>query len=198
MNKLSEDKGIKTAKEYRHPIDNIFYSIIKIISPKLNNITSSTLIPNIITFISLILSLISLYLFYKNKSLLLSSLLLFIGYFFDCWDGYYARKYNMVSKFGDYFDHISDLSKFILFIFILYNKKKNNVHFFKYITFITLICISCIIQLGCEEKLYNSSSESYTLKFTKLFCRDNNIIRFTKYFGTATLFLLLAGIINIY
>jgi len=198
MNKLSEDKGIKTAKEYRHPIDNIFYSIIKIISPKLNSITSSSIIPNIITFTSLIFSLISLYLFYKNKYLLLSSSLLIFGYFLDCWDGYYARKYNMVSKFGDYFDHISDLSKFILFIFILYNKKKNNKYFFKYITLIIIICISSIIQLGCEEKLYNSSSESYTLQFTKLFCRDNNIIKFTKYFGTASLFLLLAVIINIY
>lgn len=198
MNKFSEDKGIKTAKEYRHPIDNIFYSIIKIISPKLNSITSSLLIPNIITLISLIISLISLYLFYKNNFLLLSSSLLIFGYFFDCWDGYYARKYNMVSKFGDYFDHVSDLSKFILFIFILYKKKQNKSHFFKYIIFITLICISSIIQLGCEEKLYNSSSESYTLQFTKLFCRDHNIIRFTKYFGTASLFILLAIIINIY
>jgi len=198
MNKLSEDKGIKTAKIYRHPLDNTFYSIIKIISPKLYKITSSLLIPNIITLFSLIISLISLYLFYKNKYLLLSSLLLIFGYFFDCWDGYYARKYNMVSKFGDYFDHISDLLKFILIILILYKKKKNNIYFFKYIIFITIILITTIIQLGCEEKLYNYSSESYTLQFTKLFCNDISIIKHTKYLGTASLFILLAVIINIY
>ena len=29
----------------------------------------------------------------------------------DCLDGFYARKYNMTSQFGDYLDHLSDVFK---------------------------------------------------------------------------------------
>ena len=37
---------------------------------------------------------------------------MFVGYFFDCMDGHFARKYNMVTEFGDMYDYITDLSKF--------------------------------------------------------------------------------------
>ena len=38
---------------------------------------------------------------YYNEYYILSSLNLFLFYFWDCMDGNYARTYNMVTKFGD-------------------------------------------------------------------------------------------------
>jgi len=44
-----------------------------------------------------------------HKSYKLSALFLMISYYFDMMDGYIARKYDQVTEFGDWFDHISDL-----------------------------------------------------------------------------------------
>jgi len=46
---------------------------------------------------------------YEENQFALSAFSYLISYMFDCWDGYYARKYNMESKFGDYYDHVSDM-----------------------------------------------------------------------------------------
>ena len=49
-------------------------------------------------------------------------LFFFISQVFDVFDGYLARRYNMSSKFGDYFDHIADAIKTILLFYILFIK----------------------------------------------------------------------------
>lgn len=36
----------------------------------------------------------------------IGTILYYIGYFFDCMDGNYARTYKMTSDFGDKYDHI--------------------------------------------------------------------------------------------
>ena len=44
---------------------------------------------------------------------------------YDVLDGNYAKKYKMVTKFGDLYDHIKDISVNILLVFV----------FYKYMTF---------------------------------------------------------------
>ena len=44
-----------------------------------------------------------------NNNYILACIYYFISYFFDVLDGIYAREYNMVSEFGDYYDHIKDI-----------------------------------------------------------------------------------------
>ena len=74
--------------------------------------------PNMITGLSLLLGISSGVSMYYDKYKL-AALLNFLAYFFDCVDGHLARKFDMVTVFGDYFDHYSDLVKFgiILYMF---------------------------------------------------------------------------------
>ena len=67
----------------------------------------------------LIFGLSSVY-FLKSDKYILSSICYFLAYFYDCADGKMARKYNMTSKYGDLYDHVSDLIKHILLFYVLY------------------------------------------------------------------------------
>ena len=191
----NNDKGIKILESQNHPFDVFLYKIIRHITPTFKKLNFT---PNFITLLSLVFSVIGIYLFYKQKLLPLASFLLLVGYLCDCWDGYFARKYNMVSRFGDYFDHGSDIIKYILYIVVLFKLKRNNEHFIKYMIAIGVLSFLLLIQLGCEEKIYNKSNESETLKLTKLLCPDKKMIHVTKYFGAATLKITMAVIILIY
>ncbi|MEA5006613.1 MAG: CDP-alcohol phosphatidyltransferase family protein [Rikenellaceae bacterium] len=78
-------------------------------------------IPNIISVLRIILSF-GLLLTLDNKYLF-SGLVLFIG-LTDIADGYFARKYNSVSKFGAKLDSLGDLFFFGIIIFILFYRYK--------------------------------------------------------------------------
>ena len=78
--------------------------------------------------------------------------------FTDFFDGYIARKYNQVTQFGDYFDHISDIFYFISMIIILSYKAKN-----KNLIFILLLFGALFLaQMGCSEKIYREMTKDKT------------------------------------
>ena len=55
----------------------------------------------------------------------IGAILYYIGYFFDCMDGNYARTYKMTSNFGDKYDHSFSALKVLIFpssLIILGNK----------------------------------------------------------------------------
>ena len=58
----------------------------------------------------------------------------------------------MVSRFGDYFDHGSDIIKYILYVIVLYKLKRNNEHFIKYMIAIIILSFLLCIQLGCKKR----------------------------------------------
>lgn len=64
-------------------------------------------------------------------------------------DGHFARKYNITTRFGDLYDHISDICKTILILGTLYYIDSS-----KFVTvFIIFILVGSIslIHLGCQE-----------------------------------------------
>ena len=180
------DDGRKLSKNLDNPID----TLCLIIGVKMNAILYQyNFTPNMLTFISLILSLIGVYFIYI-QSYKIGSILLFIGYYFDCVDGNFARKYNMISKFGDYFDHISDITKMILLYFVIYYsklKKKTKIIF--YLVNVILI-ILFNIHFGCQEKYYDRKS---SLDFTKKMCIKKEHVKYTKYFGSGTFFFIICS-----
>ena len=97
-----------------NPIDNILIDLSIYVGKPLSKYSFFT--PNVFTTMSLVISLVGIYLIY-NEIYKIGAILVFIGYFFDCLDGNFARAYNMVTHFGDLYDHISDLVKYILLIF---------------------------------------------------------------------------------
>lgn len=177
--------GRKIDRIYENPIDNILIDITEILNTLYKFLYFT---PNILTFLSLILTLIGIYLFSK-KYFIIGGILHFIGYYFDCADGNYARKYNMVSDNGDKFDHVSDFLKGIYLLYVICNLNiKYKTKLFFIIISLVLIYLS-LIHLGCQEKIYNKKESPY-LNFTKKYCKNESNIQYTKYVGTGTLQLL--------
>ena len=185
--------------KYENPIDNFIYIFVEQMAPYMNEFNIS---PNMITTIGNMSWIYGIYLIY-NDEFYFGSLFFALSYYFDCLDGYVARKYNKLSIFGDYYDHISDMIKGFSYIFILFYK--NSKLFFKFIPLIIIFSILVTIHLSYQEKLYNKKNNSPTLTFLHNFVPEflqtnnkNNIkkrLSFTRFFGTGTWNLLLSLII---
>jgi len=187
----------KLPKIYENMFDNLLLDLAENTTEIFKKLSFS---PNDITTLSNISCLISVYFIFKRK-FICSCIFFMLAYFFDCLDGHYARKYKMVSKFGDLYDHVSDIFKFSLILYSLYSI--NDKTFFKILPVIIILLILSFTHLGCQEIYYNKN-ESHSLNITKSFCNCINTngiektILFTKYFGTGTLFLFMTLIICFY
>ena len=149
--------------------------------------------PNKLTGISGIFGLLSIYYVYKFNYIS-GSLLYSISYIFDCFDGNFARKYNMVTNFGDWFDHIKDNTVVLLLIKVIYDKKdiSNNIKIITFIIFI-ILGILLIIYIDAQEKYYHSKNKilikSKALEKISFFINNFNHIlpeqklKYLKYFG---------------
>jgi hypothetical protein len=174
----------KLPRELEDPIDNIFLSTAKPVFPIYRSLH---MIPNDITLLSFICGLLSIY-YYRKKKYIECTLLLLISYTFDCHDGLYARTYNMVSKFGDFFDHVKDW--FVLSI-LTYNIYKTYDGIDKGKHIICLFILGSLlngVHYGCQEKYYNKN-ETPTLQLTKSLCPKHtkqqiiSALKYTRYFG---------------
>ena len=177
-----------------NPIDIKFANLANYIKIYFNKLH---FIPNHITTLSLISGLFSIYLLYKNKYVL-SILFFLILYFFDVLDGIYARSYNMITVFGDYYDHIKDFLIITLYILMIIYKCKNRIRIIPYMIVLALIYFGMLIHLGCQEKIYNQP-ESHTLTIFKKLCKNpTTTIKYTRFFGCGTLifFIMFVTIIS--
>lgn len=172
------NKPRKISSNIECPFTNFIYFIIDItkndvIFKKLN------FSPNIITTISFFFGILSSYFLYNNNNKI-AIILHLLAYYFDCLDGYFARKYNMCTIFGDYYDHITDAIKFCLTIFILYIKNKE--YLLKYLKFIILFLLLSVTHLGCQENIYDGKESNY-LRLCKKLCFSNYLANYLRYFG---------------
>ena len=188
------NSGRKVPREYECPIDSVIYDFATVIDPVFHSIGFTA---NGITFLSIVFEILALYALANRMPIF--ALYNMIGYFFDCLDGYHARKHNQVSEFGDYLDHISDSVYCIGFLVIV-------LMFYSPIEKISIISIATILfflsttHLGCQEMVYNKPEESSTLGVLPKICSKDNvhsIIPFTRFFGTGTLALALSAMIYI-
>jgi len=177
--------GRKIDIKYQNPIDNVLIDIAESLNPIFKDIGFNA---NGITMISILFKILFLYCLHK-KLYMYSIIYYIIQYFFDTMDGNFARKYNQTSDFGDKLDHISD-SLTIIFAVIIIIKNKNIIFKNKIIIFIINIIFLIImnIQLGCQEKIYNSNSNKESmLTSLEFLCKDKNkLLPITKYFGSGT------------
>ena len=192
----------KLPLKYENPFDNMIYVFVEEISPYLYR---AKLTPNMITTFGNVLSIIGLLNLWHRKYKE-ASIYFGVAYVMDCVDGYLARKYNMVSKFGDYYDHVSDISKFMLFLIslVLINPKT----FLKVLPIIVFFFIGFNLQLYYQEYYYNKKEASPTLAmisaFVPRFLKPNNkkqskqFMRVSRFFGSGTFNLVLVLIIMFY
>ena len=127
----------------------------------------------LIVTLSLLFGLITIYLIYQ-KQFIGAGLSYMVSFFFDIMDGDYARRYNMTSKFGDYYDHIKDIVVGFGVLFALYQNNKFSKNVTIVIVILTLTLLSLmLIQVGCQEKYKSqikSSNNHDSLRFLIKLC----------------------------
>lgn len=174
--------GRKIDKEYENFLDTILVDLTEKLNPFYKSIG---IIPNILTLISLVVTLIGEYYFFKDKYLI-AGILYFIGYYFDCADGNFARAYDMVTVFGDWFDHISDICKLIVLLYLFYLKLGFGKKFYTLLGIIGFFFAAFSFHMGCQQKIYDKSEESPTLTYMEKLCPDSDLIKYTKFLGVGT------------
>ena len=189
VNKLSE--------HHECPVDSFIFNII---DKQLYIFHKLGMTPNTLTTISIIFGFLSAYQILQGR-LCLAAIFWIIAYYFDCADGKFARKYNMISKFGDLYDHLGDLAKVIAVLFALFysNKKGTTSKQWFFITILIVLGILQIIHMGYQESIYNKKDESPYLNIVrKLFVNEEKaetIICYTRYFGCGTWYVFFAILI---
>ena len=116
-------EGRKIPKKYENPYNNIILEICEYISPTIYKLNIT---PNIITTIGVICTILSIYKFCHNQKYQ-AAIFWYLQYFFDCLDGYIARKYNMETEFGDYYDHITDVLGYLSISYLFYCYQFSNL-----------------------------------------------------------------------
>jgi phosphatidylglycerophosphate synthase len=184
---MENEKGKKLPRHLECPVDNLFTDIASVLSPYFKKLNFS---PNDITSLSTIFAILALKCLISHKYLL-TGIFLLISYYFDCMDGYYARKYNMITKFGDKYDHYKDWSVETLIILILFLQKR----IYGIILFsIKKICSSSMT--GCQEYHYDKKGESEALGIAKIFsiCKSKEdaekILPYHRFCGIGTWYLI--------
>ena len=186
----------KIPNEIDNPIDNVLIEGADRLCPVLYQ-TGHT--PNIITTYSLITGLLSAYFLYHGK-LWLFVLFYTLSYFFDCVDGHFARKYDMITDFGDAYDHFKDIFVFLIIVYIVFKKCRNRLTFGVFIfvfafLYLAIFHFSCQ-QQNCDDK-FKGKSDTYTPSF-HFMCKDRKNIHWTRYFGMGTfMFVFMMAVVYI-
>lgn len=79
-------------------------------------------IPNVLTFLRILLSPILIVLTFKDQ-LVIVCILIFISSFTDWLDGYIARKYNQNTRLGELLDPVSDRIYIVTLLYLVYYLK---------------------------------------------------------------------------
>ena len=183
----------KINKSVENPIDNL---ILTMIESLLDPMYKLGITANMLTLMGLLLRLWSLSgLFSGDKIAFLIGGIL--GYVFDCIDGHYARKYKMTSKFGDFFDHSSDIlfQAGLIYYLCCFSDLKDSCAFWPVIILYILFGIALNVHMGCQQKIYNGKAESLNCLIS--LCPNVDWINITKYFGCGTFmtFSILLGMV---
>ena len=178
----------KLLEHHECPIDSFIFNIV---DKHLHIFYELGMTPNTLTTISIVFGFLAAYQILEGR-LWLAAIFWIIAYYFDCADGKFARKYNMVSKFGDLYDHLGDLVKVIVIFLALFytNKKGITVRQCVFINIIIILGFLQMIHMGYQESIYNKKDESpYLNIIRKLFVNEENaekIICYTRHFGCGT------------
>lgn len=97
----------------------MFYEDFDYLSDKFKHIP-----PNVFTIINFIPTLLTIY-FWYHEQYIPFYIFLTIRMYIDCFDGYHARRQNMVTDLGDKLDHVQDFL-FLLGVALVLNRNKKS------------------------------------------------------------------------
>lgn len=182
----------KLENKYNNPVD---VCLEKIYSPIMPSLHKAGVTPNMLTTASMLCGIYSARLIWEKRPKE-AALFFVLNYFFDCMDGHMARRFNMESHFGDWYDHITD---WLTFGLIGYALIKNNNYcsssVIPCVLIFSFLMFNTMKWFGCQEKVYNNEIGA-SISFFKKMCKDpkTDLIS-TKYFGVGTITLFVFFII---
>ena len=174
----------KLDTKYNNFVDNAFACIYSPWMPKLHSIGVT---PNMLTTFSMLCGVYSARLIWDGRPRD-AAVFFLLNYFFDCMDGHMARQFNMETKFGDWYDHLTDWATFGL---VGYALMKRNSYCASMVAPCILIFIFLVYNtikwFGCQEKKYNNEIGK-SMTFLKKVCSDpEKDLVATKHFGVGTI-----------
>lgn len=174
--------GRKIPKHQENPFDNVFIDFATWINVYLRRVGVT---PNMITYGSAIFGITAAVLLY-NGWYVTAALLFLTSYVLDCMDGNMARKYNMVTDYGDKLDHVTDFIQIILTVVVIiihpvFTSRAKIIS----IIVIGLSILGSSIHLGCQEKSYKKERVD-SLSILENLCSDKEMIKYTRYVGAGT------------
>jgi len=179
--------GRKIPNHIENHFDNVIIEIARWININIFRPLNAT--PNIITTLSLFAGVASIVAFYKAHYLTFAALSI-LAYILDCADGNFARTYNMITRFGDIYDHVSDMLKLALLFIVIIISPIDKITKITVLSILVILNILMLQHLGCQELHVDSNGEALSL--LKKFCKDTSQIKWTRYFGTGTMQVFIA------
>ena len=183
--------GQKMPDSVLSPIDKAILNFFNLFKHRLYKMGIT---PNMLTTVSVIFSLLAIYFVFK-KRFKLAAIAILLNYCFDSFDGNMARSFKMESKFGDYYDHVSDvifyagLSVAFWFVDIHY---KTKLMLFAIVVIFTYLSA---IYFGCGEKLNKNHLESETLNGLKKYCNEVFFAKYSKWIGGGSVITMICIIV---
>ena len=184
----------KVPDSMESPLDNHIYNSTDNIVIELDKI--GWMSPNVVTTIGLIFGVISI-LFFVKGDWKKSILFLLLYYYFDCMDGYYARKFGKVTRFGDYYDHFRDWFVAGVMITLLFIKLKSKQDKIVFASITATLLLFCSMYVGCQEVIGEEhglliENSSPTLGCTRGMCPNpTKTIKVVRFFGPSTFVIFL-------
>lgn len=182
-------KGKKIPLSLENPIDAVFINWGEIANPYLFD---AGFTPNLITLCSLNFGILC-GLCLVNACYRWASFWYLMNYILDCWDGNFARKYNMCSKFGDWFDHLKDYFVGGMLYYIIWFRLQLDFRVkFGFSALSLLLFMMSAIYFGYQEKFYKKYNDkakpSDWLKFFTPYCKLHPIdgLKQFRWTGTGT------------
>lgn len=160
------------------PIDVILYNWADTVAPWFHSHNFS---PNDVTTLSFVAGVASL-VYLRQGDLFMFVVLYSVGYFFDCLDGFMARKYNLMSPLGDIYDHITDVVVQVGLLYVVLTKYRSGVSP-RIIQIYLLTVFLTATHLACQQ-VNSPWKEPETLDLLKPLCPNKEFIRYSRYFGT--------------
>lgn len=149
--------GCKLKDQHESPIDNLIHHINDHLAPVYHE---AGFTPNHITTLSYLCGVASIIALIRGHHLLVFASLYMLSYYFDCLDGLLARRYKQGSKFGDWYDHITDWAVFILLVITLVCEFK--LRWYHWLI-IAVVMLGTGVQFACQEVYHDKSEDSPAL-----------------------------------
>ena len=100
-------------------------------------------------------------------------------------DGQMARTYQMVSPFGDAYDHATDIIVNVMLFILIWTKYKDVIPIWC-IGLIAMATVLMAMSTGCQQLYCADDTRTEFLGVTAKMCPSRESIVWTRFFGTGT------------